>query len=77
MVRLKLTPIIIIFTWIHVLLLFLFILSDSVYYSSIEKIDGVIGLTAAGAAMTKYGVGTAGCWENVMLCMCDCTADCK
>ena len=33
------------------------------------RIDGVIGLTAAGAAMTKDGVGTAGCWENVTLCM--------
>ena len=30
----------------------LFILSGSIYYLSISKIDGVIGLTAAGAAIT-------------------------
>ena len=47
----------------------LFILSVSIYFSSISKIDGVIGLTAAGAAMTKDGVGIAGCRENVTLCM--------
>ena len=63
---LKLTPIVIMFTWIHVLL---FILSDSIYFSSYAKIDGATGLTAAGAAMTKDGVGIAGCWENVTLCM--------
>ena len=49
MVLWKLTPIVI-----------MFILSDSVYFSSVEKIVDVIGLTAAGAAMTKDGVGTAG-----------------
>ena len=48
----------------------LFILSDLVYFSSIERIDGVIGLTAAGySAMTKDGVETAACWNNVTLCM--------
>ena len=46
----------------------LFILSDSVYFLSIAKINGVIGLTAAGAAKTKDGVGTVGWKENVTLC---------
>ena len=41
----------------------------TIHVSSISKIDGVIGLTAAGAATTKDGVGIAGCWENVTLCM--------
>ena len=36
------------------------------------KIDGVIGFTAAGAAMTKDGVDIAGCWENVTLCITAC-----
>ena len=45
------------------------ILSDSVYFSSIEKIDDVIGLTTAVAAMAKDGVGIAGCRKNMTLCM--------
>ena len=39
----------------------LFILSDTIYFSYIAKINGVIGLTAARAAITK---GTVGCWKK-------------
>ena len=46
----------------------MFILSDSIHFSSISKIDGVIGLSAAGTAMSKDGMGIGGCCENVTLC---------